>query len=86
MMRNSNRKKLAVHRWHRSAFAQAAPDYECLNCHMKGHCHKSEMRREVDVFGILIKQTRQIIECSRCWSEFVVGSVDLPINERRLTS
>ena len=81
MMRNSNRKKLAVHRWHRSAFTQAAPDYECLNCHMKGHCHKSEMCREVDVFGILIKQTRQIIECRHCSNEVVVGSMDLPLGK-----
>jgi hypothetical protein len=86
MVRNGNRKKLALHIWHRSDFTQAAPDYECVNCHLKGHCHESEMCREVDTFGILIKQTRQIIECRHCSSEFVVGSVDLPINERSLTS
>ena len=81
MMRNSNRKKLALHRWYRSEFTQAAPDYECVNCHLKGHCHKSEMCREVNVFGILIKQTRQIIECSRCSNGVVLGSVDLPLGK-----
>jgi hypothetical protein len=86
MLINSNGKKLAPHRWHRSDFTQPAPEYECVNCHLKGHCHKSEMCREVDAFGILIKQSRQIIECRHCSSEFVVGSVDLPINERSLTS
>ena len=85
MLINSNG-KLAPHRWHRSDFTQAAPEYECVNCHLKGHCYKSEMCREVDAFGILIKQSRQIIECRHCSSEFVVGSVDLPINERSLTS
>ena len=86
MLIKSNGKKLAPRRWHRSDFTQAAPEYECVNCHLKGHCYKSEMCREVDAFGILIKQSRQIIECRHCSSEFVVGSVDLPINERSLTS
>ncbi len=81
MVRNGNRKKLALHIWHRSDFTQAAPDYECVNCHLKGHCHKSEMCREVDNFGILIKQTRQIIECRHCSNEVIVGSMDLPMGE-----
>ena len=80
MLINSNG-KLAPHRWHRSAFTQAAPEYECVNCHLKGHCHKSEMCREVDAFGILIKQSRQIIECRHCSTEVVVGSMDLPVGK-----
>jgi hypothetical protein len=86
MLIDSYGKKLALHRWHCSDFPQAAPEYECVNCHLKGHCYEFEMCREVDAFGILIKQSRQIIECRHCSSEFVVGSVDLPINERSLTS
>jgi hypothetical protein len=39
------------------------------------------MCREVDTFGILIKQTRQIIECRYCSNEVVVGSMDLPMGE-----
>jgi hypothetical protein len=86
MLIDSYGKKLALHRWHRSDFTQVVPDYECVNCHLKGHCYELEMCREVAAFGILIKQSRQIVECRHCSSEFVVGSVDLPINERRLTS
>jgi hypothetical protein len=81
MMRNSNRKKLSRHNWHRDPFTEPAPEYECANCHLKGHCHKSEMYREADVFGILIKQTRQIIECRHCSNEVVVGSMDLPLGK-----
>jgi len=77
MVRNSNRKKLALQIGHRSDFTQAAPDYECLSCHLKGHCRALEMSREVTAFGILIKPTRQIIQCSHCSNGVVVGSMDL---------
>ena len=80
-MRNSNRKKLPRYSWHRDPFTEPAPEYECASCHSKGHCQKSEMCREVDVFGILIKQTKQIIECRHCSNEVVVGSMDLPLGK-----
>ena len=81
MITNNNGKKLALLGWHRYDFTQPAPDYECLSCRLKGHCHTSEMCREVNLFGILIKQTRQIIECSHCSNEVVLGSIDLPMGE-----
>ena len=81
MISNNNGKKLALLGWHRCDFTQPAPDYECPGCRLKGHCHTSEMCREVNLFGISIKQTRQIIECSHCWNEIVVGSMDLPMGE-----
>ena len=81
MITNKNGKKLAFLGWHRSHFTQPAADYECLSCRLKGHCHTSEMCREVYLFGILIKQTRQIIKCSRCSNGVVVGSMDLPMGK-----
>lgn len=81
MARNSTRKKLPLHKWQRYDFAQPAPEHECVNCHFKGHCYKWEMYREVNAFGNLIRQTRQIIECKHCLNEFVVGSMDLPIGK-----
>jgi hypothetical protein len=81
MLGNKNGKKLAFLGWHRSHFTQPASDYECPSCRLKGHCHTSEMCREVYLFGILIKQTRQIIECSRCSNGVVVGSMDLPMGK-----
>jgi hypothetical protein len=39
------------------------------------------MCREVNLFGILIKQTRRIIECSHCSNEVVIGSIDPPMGE-----
>ena len=78
MVRDINGKELALLRGHRYDVTQPAPEYECLSCHLKGHCRASEMCREVTAFGILIKQTRQIIQCSHCSNEVVVGSMDLP--------
>jgi len=81
MIRNMSGKRLEFLGWHRCHFTQPVSDYECLSCHLKGHCHTSEMCREVNLFGILIKQTRQIIECSRCSHGVVVGSMDLPMGK-----
>ena len=81
MIRNMTGKRLALLGWYRCDFTQPVSDYECPSCRLKGHCHTSEMCREVNLFGISIKQTRQIIECRRCSSGVVVGSMDLPMGK-----
>ena len=81
MVRNSDSKKLPRHSWHRDPLTEPAPEFECARCHLKGHCHTSEMCREVNVFGTLIKQTMQIIECRHCLHEVVLGSMDLPMGK-----
>jgi hypothetical protein len=62
--------------WNREEHPTPAPNQECINCKRTGSCNLWNLSRVVNAFGREITQHQQVIECTYCLNEFVIGSLD----------